>query len=294
MLVFKVLFPPGRVRVYKSSLDKISPCTLRISNGEPRSRCSSVTINHEEIKLDWDTKLDDLEESKISLINTLRKKGKHDDALTRGYYLICDSVATNNGYKQIKAELLVKTLLNLSRVYQNINNWKLAQDYASFACELDPENVTAHLSAAISLRDSDQPNGLFESFPYAEEAVIINPDDIRARSTLAITYRQVRLSELALEHAEYALELERLKPSHKRQASSYITLVSVLIDLANKHTQLEDFPQAKVYYSWANQILELGGKELQGYEYNNYIKLKEIIFDTLHEKILEEHFRQIA
>lgn len=294
MLVWKVTSPPVVVFLHKNDSSDGQPLRIKLLKKGSDERYSHITINQDVVELDWDLGLNEAQNQRLAQVSQLRNKGKYEEALTRGYFLIQDSIVNGNGNKRLGVKLLVKTLLGLTRVYQNLQNWELAKEYSTFASELDPANVNAHISAAISFRDSNDTGDFYESFPCAEEAVHRYPDNISARNTLAITYRQVQLAEVALEHSEYALALERMKDPYEREASSYITLISILIDLANKHTQLEDMAKADMYYRWAGDILELGQRELCAYEQVNFRKLSEAYLSNLHTRVLERYFQRAA
>ena len=294
MFVSKALTAPSKVFVCRNTSDNTRAIEINLSERGRNCSYNFITIDGEEVRLDWNKDLPSAKKKELSEIRILRRRGEIDKAVIKSYFLIYELINKATTPSEINVGLLGKTLIGLSRIYQSNGDWDAAERYASFVSELDPENIYANQSVAVCIRDGGKSDDLYESVPFAEAAVHSDPSSISARKTLAITYRQAELAELGLEHSEWAFELERLKPSEHRLASTYTTFAAILIDLANKKMFLGEKPDTEVYYKWAKEVLDLGSRELRGYEVNNFNNLKDVVLDLVSPEIHNKYFSEAA
>ena len=258
---FVVLFYPP-IQDNKQSSQEIK---LNLASSNTHTRQSKIVCDGIEYKLDWDSPLGAFQ-NPLRNISLLIENRKYEQALKRIFFLT-RTIVSNAVYETINANVLVKSLLQASHVFQKRGDWENALRYANFTCDLDPESVPANISTAIASRLSNQP---YKALQHSEEAVYISPNDSRSRQTLAISYRAINLPAQALEHAEHAL---LLRPE---EASSYITLVNILIDMKD--------------FKYAREILEEGLKKLNSYEFNKISHFIGKGLESLDERVKQEFF----
>lgn len=208
-------------------------------------------------RINWEIKDLDYLKDELHKVSKLRKAGKLDQAIETAHIMFTDKIRHKNGSYEIDGNSFVRMLVNVSRIYQEAaenheqtdqlkakNLFRKALQVATFASDIDPNSARANMSTAILYRKINAPQ---ESFPYAEQAVISDPNNSLTNETLARSYLEVGVPELALEHSLKAFQLDGFAPVKKRKASVYITLAETLIKLSISPGKICEYDMGSLY-----------------------------------------------
>lgn len=176
------------------------------------------------------------------------KKKDYYGAQKKLYYLLKDSLCFANARHGINGHVLVRAFMQLSKIFQKLEQWENAIDAANLASDLNPYDNAANL--AVAFLCSDHGNS-FHGYRYSEEAVSLEPGSLSARKCLVGLASKEELYYVAGQHAKVSIALEDLR-QRPHKASTHIKL-------AGAYFREGDYDEAL-------KVLEQGVSSLNGDE----------------------------
>ncbi len=160
---------------------------------------------------------------------------------------------------------------NLGNVRRVLKKFAAAAKAYVKACELEPENVEAHIGAAKSyFAIKDEPNALDDALEYSIRAKQINPNASQVDLLLGDIYQERKDSELAIESYKRALELQGNDPD-------------VMVSLAVSYLRVKRFESAREVLE---NVLEIAPENNPAYRYLGYYYIRMNDFESALENYL--------